>query len=203
MDERVTTSFIPKASLETPGLRRPKGNPAALANIIAGTLLILAILVAGGLYFFKGYTQSSIVSKQDSLARSREAFEPDTIKELFRLDSRIETGKALLGEHMAVSGLFDELERLTLGSVKYSDFNYSVVAPGQILLTMHGIAGSYNAVALQSDAFSKSTIITDPIFSDVNVDSDGFVTFNLNAAVNASRMLYIPQGQATSATTTP
>jgi hypothetical protein len=199
MEERVKTSFIPKTSLETPGFKRPHGDPAALANIVAGALLVLAIAGAGGVYFFQQYTQSSITSKQDSLARSREAFEPDTIKQLAKLDTRIETGKTLLSTHVAVSDLFDELEKLTLSSVRYTNFDYSVVAPGHVVLTMSGQAASYNAVALQSDAFSKSAVITDPIFSNVNVDKNGYITFDFTAVIDTSHMLYAPGNASASA----
>ena len=199
MEERVTTSFIPKTSLETPELRRPRGNPAALANIVCAAILILAIAGAGGVYFFQTFTASQIVSKQTSLAHSREAFEPATIKELARLDTRIETAKTLLKQHISVSTLFDELERATLSSVRYTNFQYSVVAPGHVLLSMSGQAASYNAVALQSEAFSKSSIITDPIFSDVNVNKDGAITFDFTGVIDTSRMLYTPSSSSNNA----
>ena len=109
MEERVKTSFIPKASLEVERKQSPKGNPVALANVVAGIVLILAILGSAGMFLFKQLTIQTIAKKQESLERSRAAFEPATIKELSRLDSRIKTGTILLSEHIALSKLFDEL----------------------------------------------------------------------------------------------
>ncbi|MBI3573850.1 hypothetical protein HY090_02265 [Candidatus Kaiserbacteria bacterium] len=189
MEERVKTSFIPKTSLQAPETRQ-RANPVALANIICGALLILAILGAGGVYLFEKYTGGQISSKADSLARSREAFEPSTIQELSRLNTRIETGKVLLSEHITVSKLFDELEKLTLSSLRYSDFEYSIAAPGHVVLTMRGEASSFNAVALQSEAFGKSFIITEPIFSNVNVGKNGVITFDFTGVIDTSRILY-------------
>ncbi len=199
MEERVKTSFIPKTSLQTPAMQRPRRDPAALVDIVAGALLILAIVGAAGVYFFNQYTQSQITSEQDSLAKSREAFEPSTIQELARLDERIQTGETLLSQHIAVSKLFNELEKLTLSSVRYTDFDYSVISSGHVVLTMSGVASSYNAVALQSDEFSKSTIITDPIFSNVNVNAAGLATFDFTGVIDTSSMLY----NATAATSAP
>lgn len=204
MEERVTTSFIPKGSLqvETPR-HRVGGSPVAFANLIAGTLLIVAIVAAGGVFFFQKYTEAAITAKQESLAKSREAFEPATIEELSRLDTRINSAKTLLKSHIAVSGLFDELEKLTLDSVRYDTFQYSVPAPGHIVLSMTGEAASYNAVALQSDAFSKSSIITDPIFSNVTIGRNGAITFDFTGVIDASRLLYTPgAGNGTGTTTT-
>ena len=198
MEERVKTSFIPKTSLQMPSGGRPQHNPAALANIVAGALLILAIVGAGGVYFFQIYTASQITAKQNSLAQARSAFEPSTIQQLARLDTRIETAKTLLANHVAVSNLFDELEQLTLSSVRYTNFNYSAVSPGHVVLTMSGEAASYNAVALQSDEFAKSSIITDPIFSNVNVNQNGLITFDFTAIINTSNMLYAASSTAAS-----
>ncbi|MDO8523992.1 MAG: hypothetical protein Q7R74_02060 [bacterium] len=195
MDERVTTSFIPKASLQASQVRAPRGNPAALANIICGVILILAILAAGGVFLFQQYTEGQIKAEQESLARSRGAFEPATIEKLSRLDSRIGAGKTLLSQHVSVSKLFDELEKLTLSSVRYNDFEYSTPAPGHVVLTMSGEAASFNAVALQSDAFAKSAIVTDPIFSNVNVGKTGAITFDFTGVIATSRMLYTGDAQ--------
>ena len=205
MEERVTTSFIPKASLQTAQVQRPRGNPFALANLVCGMLLILAIVAAGGVYFFQQYTQSQIVAKQKSLAVSREAFEPDTIEQLSRLDTRMTAGETLLAQHISVSTLFDELEKLTLASVRYDTFDYEVAAPGHVVLTMTGEAASFNAVALQSEAFAQSAIITDPIFSSVNVGKTGAITFDFTGVIDTSRMTYKPSADtsATTASTTP
>ncbi len=206
MEERVKTSFIPKTSLQTPEARHPTGSPVALANLVCGIILVLAIAGAGGIYAFQQYTNSQIASKQQSLALSREAFQPATIKELSRLDTRIQIAEGLLATHLSPSKLFNDLESLTLASVRYNNFNYSVASPGHVVLTMSGEAADFNSVALQSESFTKSSIITDPIFSNVNVDQKGTVTFDFTGIIDTSHMLYdVASGAAssTAATTTP
>lgn len=196
MEERVKTSFIPKASLEVERKQSPKGNPVALANVIAGIVLILAILGSGGVFLFKQLTTQAIAAKRESLERSRAAFEPATIKELSRLDVRIKTGEALLQEHVALSKLFDELEALMLATVRFSDFSYTPTASGAVVITAKGEAQSFNAVALQSGELSKSDIITDPIFSNVNIGSTGSIQFDFEATVDIAQLKYSTQGSA-------
>lgn len=201
MEERVKTSFIPKTSLQTPEARHTSGNPVALANLVCGVLLVLSIVGAGAMYAFLQYTNSQITAKEQSLSLSSQAFEPSTIEELSRLDTRIQVAEGLLTTHLAPSKLFDDLENLTLASVTYNNFNYSVVSPGNVVLTMSGEAANFNSVALQSDSFAKSSIITDPIFSNVNVDSQGTVTFDFTGIINTANMLYDASiGAATSTT---
>jgi hypothetical protein len=123
------------------------------------------------------------------LERSRAAFEPATIKDLARLNTRIETGKTLLAEHIALSALFDDLESRVLSSVRFTDFTYDTVSPERVLLSAQGEALSFNAVALQSSNFSKSQIIREPIFSNVNIGQTGNITFEPYALQPARRRL--------------
>jgi hypothetical protein len=198
MQERVKTSFIPKASLEVEREHHATSNPVALANIVTGALLILTILASAGIYLFERYTAQNIVSKQATLERSRAAFEPATIKELYRLNVRIESGKKLLEHHVALSHLFDDLEGRTLSTVRFNEFTYAETNPGRILLTMSGAARSFNTVALQSQEFSKSTIVTEPRFTNVNIDKDGSIRFDFTGTIDATRQKYTGSASAES-----
>ncbi len=190
MEERVKTSFIPKASLKVERAETKAKSPVALVNVITGLILVMAILSAGGIFAFERYSLQAVQSKQQSLERSRAAFEPATIKELSRLDTRIGAGKTLLKSHVAVSVLFDELEKRTLSSVRFNNFSYSIADSTHTLLSASGEATSFNAVALQSDAFSKSAIITEPIFSNVNISKTGTILFDFTAVIDMTRIGY-------------
>lgn len=194
MEERVKTSFIPKSSLKVERTEAKRQSPIALIIIITGAILAFTVLAAGGIFVFERYTLQSIESKRQSLERSRAAFEPATIKELSRLDTRITTGYSLLQKHVAVSALFDELEKRTLSTVRFNDFAYSIADASRVLVTASGEAASFNAVALQSDAFSKSSIITEPIFSNVNISKTGTIIFNFTAVIDTTRMGYTGPG---------
>lgn len=208
MEERVKTSFIPKASLKVERAETKSRDPIAFVNIIAGVILLLSILGAGGMFLFERFSVQAIESKKQSLERSRAAFEPATIKELARLDTRITTGRTLLSNHPALGLLFDELEKRTLSTVKFNDLSYATAGVDRILLTTSGEAASFNAVALQSDSFVKSAIITEPIFSNVNISKTGTILFDFSAVIDTSRMKYTGGAAATvqptnTGTTTP
>jgi hypothetical protein len=191
MPDRVTTSFIPKESLmsdRTP--RSPRRSPLVFLNLIAGAILILALLAAGGVFLLKTYTEQSIISKKESIDRQRAAFEPATIEELLRLDKRINASYALLKGHTALSLVFSDLEGRTVQNVRFRDFKYEPAGPGKFSVTMSGTAKSFNAVALQSDSFGKSDVIKDPIFANLNLDQNGDVIFDFTAVVDPARISY-------------
>lgn len=191
MPDRVTTSFIPKESLVSErGPRLPTRNPFAFVNLIAGVILVGAIAICGGLFLFQTYTQSSIKSKQESLERQRAAFEPATIQELLRLDKRLTASNTLLKNHTALSLLFNDLEARTGANVRFKDFKFEPAGTGHMTVSMSGTAKSFNAVALQSDAFGKSAILKDPIFAGLNIDQTGTVVFTFTALVDPVRLGY-------------
>lgn len=188
--DRVKTSFIPKTSLSVErsvGVRR---TTVGIVNVISGVLLVAAIVGAIGMVAFEAYTKASIENKRASLDRARAAFQPATIKELARLDTRLTVGAALLGAHTAPSILLDALERETLASVRFKDFSLSEATPGRLTIAMAGEAKSFNAVALQSDAFGALPIFSEVIFSNLNINETGTVVFEFSAVVDIGEIAY-------------
>ena len=142
------------------------------------------------MFLFKTYTESSISSKQESLDRQRAAFEPATIQELLRLDRRLMASSELLRNHMAISLLFEDLEARTGTNVRFNDFKFESLTAGKKTINMSGTARSFNSVALQADAFGKSTLFKDPIFSNLNIDAKGIVIFDFAGIVDTARLNY-------------
>jgi len=192
MPERVKTSFIPKQSLKVERTESVRKTTFGVVNVLASVILIAAIIAAVAMFGFESYVRSSITSKRASLDRARAAFQPETIKELARLDTRLSVGMTLLSSHVAPSTLFSYIEDETLSSVRFKDFAYSEVGPGRTMLTMSGEARSFNAVALQSDAFGRGGMFSEVIFSNLNIDSNGNVVFGFSGIVNTEKLLYQP-----------
>ena len=191
MQERVTTSFIPKESLTSERKRTPnRGNPFAIVNIITGFVLLVAVLTSGGLFLFENYTVGAIEAKRASLDRQRAAFEPATIKALARLDRRLDAGGRLLQSHVALSNIFQELEARSVQTLRFSDFSYAPGNLGNMVIIMNGEAQSFNAVAVQADALGASPLFKDPIFSNLNIDKEGKVIFTFTANVDPVRISY-------------
>ncbi|MBU6310628.1 hypothetical protein KGO06_01695 [Patescibacteria group bacterium] len=189
MPERVTASFIPKESLMQDRVKRPSGPSAfAFLNVVGIVIIILTAVSAGGIFLFKSYTEQSIASKKVTLDRQRAAFEPATIEDLQRLDARIQTARALLSRHHALSLVFDELEARTGGAVRFRSFSFEPAGQGAFVIDMSGSARSFNSVAIQSESFGDSAVIRDPMFSNLNLDTAGNVVFDFSATIDPSRI---------------
>jgi hypothetical protein len=188
MDPKIRTSFIPKKPISQ--TRRPTQSGVGLFFLLTLVLFLGTSLVTGGAYLFREFVERSIDSKKDQLEAARAEFEPATIQKLSELDSRIKSAGEILAVHSAPSFFFDTLGDLTLKSVQFTDVLYSEGLNGGISVDMRGTASSFSSVALQSDLFSESNFFIDPIFANLNLDSDSDVIFNFGASINVSSLLF-------------
>lgn len=180
-----------------PARQSPGGAPQPSGGGGAGDILILiaivalaaALALAAGVFLYDRFLDANVERKSQQLERARQAFEPDLIRELVRLDSRLQAADAVLANHLAPSELFNLLEELTLQSVSYESMDYTANDDGSIQLDLRGKARSVNGVALQASVFGQHNAITNPIFSDIDLISDG-VSFRVSATVNPAAIRY-------------
>lgn len=189
MDPQVATSFIPKEALT---VERERGS-IGLFMLITLFLFVVSLLAAGGVVAYTQVLNKTLADNKAQLEIQKGAFDPATIADLMRLDSRIEQSKQLLSKHVAPSAIFDLLSQDTLINVQFTSFDYKYDDTGAVSITMDGAADSFATIALQSDAFGKSSALKDVIFSKISIDTHGRVNFTVNASVDPSFISYAKQ----------
>lgn len=190
MESGIQSSFIPQDAAKP---IRPRsqgaGGLSELIFLVSIVLLVASTALGGGVFLYKQYTASSAASKSEQLRRAKEAFQPELIHELTRLDDRMRAADQVLGAHIAPLALFDALQQTTLSTVSFRTLTLEVIDSQNISVKMAGIARGVNSIALQADLFSKSGVVTNPIFSDITRQVDG-VHFNLSALINPAAVNY-------------
>lgn len=189
MDPQVATSFIPKEALT---VERERGS-IGLFMLITLFLFVVSLLAAGVVVAYTQVLNKTLADNKAQLEIQKGAFDPATIADLMRLDSRIEQSKQLLSKHVAPSAIFDLLSQDTLINVQFTSFDYKYDDTGAVSITMDGAADSFATIALQSDAFGKSSALKDVIFSKISIDTHGRVNFTVNASVDPSFISYAKQ----------
>lgn len=197
MEPSIPTSFIPKRPITTEP-HAPVGGPRAV-----GLLTMFTVIVVLGTALSFGYVylaERKLAGDKAKLAASidvaRNSIGTDFINDMKRLQARIEGVKALLKSHIVVSPIFDALQATTLRSVQYKSFSYAFVTDAgtkaqTVQITLVGSAKSYATIALQSDAFLGSTLIKNPVFSNLSVnDKTGAVEFRLTFSVDPAMLSY-------------
>jgi len=180
-------SFIPKKTLSEQG--KKKRRTFGLFFGVSIIIFILTIAIAGATYSYRSFLENRISNMAQSLERAKQAFEPSLILELKRLNARINSASDTLANHIALSEFLGLLEGSTLKTVQFSRFDYEV-SGDMVQISLRGKARNYSSVALQSDLFGESKFIKNPIFSNLGLDQNGNVTFDVTADIDSSLILY-------------
>ncbi len=203
MDPRFQTSFIPKKPIvATPGREPSSVNLFALLSTI---VFIMTLALAGGVFSYKQLIVKQIAENKVMLDKAKSAFEPETIKSIVRLDTRLEVGKKLLDSHLAVTPFFEYLSTITLKTVRFKTFDFSYLSKDKIEVKMSGQAQDYDSVALQSDLLNQQKLLKKPMLGDMSLEAAGTVAFNMSALVDPTLISYnkVVGGTKTSTTTQP
>ncbi len=193
MESKIKTSFIPKKpiaqSAKDVSKARYKSGGLDIVMLVSIVLVVISGVLSAGVFFYHQLAISDAESKKEQLQRARGAFEPKLIQELMLLSDRIRVAEGILEKHTAPSIFLQALEQDTLTGVQFISMEYKQKDSETALFTLKGKTHSVNSVALQSSRFGESTVIKDPIFSDIDLVKDG-VTFTVKGEVDLSAIRY-------------
>lgn len=190
MDPQVSASFIPKKPL-TGEPRRRGMSGGGLIGLSSMLIFIISLIAAGAVFAYTQYLNVSLSSKKDSLEKAQSAFNTEAIEDLIRLDQRLMASKTILSKHVAASAIFSFLSAETLESVQFNKFEFALDDDRAAVLTLSGQADNFSTIALQSDQFGASKVLSDVIFSDIVITpATGKVTFTVSAKVDPDFLLY-------------
>ncbi len=190
MDDNFQTSFIPKKPLAEERVIQER--PVSIFSLVATIAFFVTLISAGGVYFYKITLTNQVASQTASLERAKAAFEPSLVETLQTLDKRINASKEILANHITASPILKSLEDLTLKSVRFTKFDYEISKDGgtKIDVTMTGQARSYTSIALQSDMLGQNKYIKNVVFSNLVLDAQGNVGFDLKFSVDPAFVMY-------------
>ena len=172
--------------------RAQSSRPIGLLFVLSLLILFAVIVATGSLYFYKSALQKNISGMEETLNSAKYRFEPARIAELQVLDKRLRASNEILSKHMAITPVFEALEKITLKTVRYTKFSYDLASDNgsTVDIKMSGQAIGYRSVALQADLFTKNKNLIDPVFSNLTLDNSGNVLFDLEFSVEPSFINY-------------
>ncbi len=193
MEPNFQTSFIPKKPMVQE--RATATRSIGVLTIISLFILFSVLLATGGFYFYRTSLTKDIVDKAKQLDVAKNRFEPPTIRQLQVLDRRLIASSEILANHIAITPIFQALQIITMKSVRYTSFSYTLGTDktAKVNIKMNGIATGYRSVALQADLFTtkaEAKNFIDPVFSNLTLDDKGNVLFDLNFSVDPSFVNY-------------
>jgi hypothetical protein len=189
MEPQFQSSFIPKKSVDSGIKMVDAKSPTSLFSILTVVVVILTIVASAALFVYQRILQNQINQVQTNIVSAREAFQPDTIKQLIDVSSQISMTEKLLNSHILISQIFNILQNLTVRKISFTDFTYTSQG-GVPSVTMDGESQSYNALAEQYNIFNGSGLVQNPAFSNFVLAQDGNISFTFSANIDPSAISY-------------
>lgn len=203
MDKELSTSFIPRQSLVKKF--EPARQPVSIVALVSILIFLISLAVYGGVFFYDRYLEQTINAPCPSddptstggcglvasIDRVQRATDEKLLLEFQRLDAKLREADKLLKDHSDIVKLLDNIGQLTLKSIRYKRFEFKGAT-----ITVDGVASSYEDIALQSKVLTSQPTIKSFIFSDLNLDDRGNVTFKLSATIDPAVTNYAATNQS-------
>lgn len=188
-EQKFTTSFIPKkqtSAVSSGGRIKKKGSD--LFTLVAFVIFITMIVVAVGTFLYKIKLENDIQTQREQIKTASESIDKEFLDEILRLDTRVNSVKRLLDNHLAPSKIFPILEENTYKTLKFNNLSYSINGR-DVVLSGSGIAAGFPTIVLQSDAYGDAGL-RDVIFSGLGETNGGLVTFSFSAKMGLDKIEY-------------
>jgi len=201
MDSKISTSFIPKDSLSTTGLR-PRREPLGIIVIISILVLAAALVYFAGIYAYRYIVDQELNSPcadigggnkkcglKESLKIQTQDLQLTKLEDFKRLDAKLNDGATVLSLHVSLKPFFDFLGQLTGQNIQYTKFEFSKTNS----FTIEGLAKSYDDIAFQQKVFAgeqAQKYIKSFAFSDFDLDAKGNVKFKLLLTVDPTLLSF-------------
>lgn len=185
----IPTSFVPHPNATS---RKFSTDFTGAFGFFTYVVLGIVFLTALGVFFYGRILSADKASKDKELVAAEAETDSKTVESFVRLRNRLESSKALLEGHIAFSGFFSSFEKILPTTVRFTALHLSIGANGVSKIEGGGVAKNFNALAAASTAFAEDGRIKDAIFSNINVNKDGSVSFSLSAALDKEIIVFSP-----------
>lgn len=197
----IPTSFVPKQPLGTgsaPRFTKSGGNTFLIVSLV---ILGLSLASAFGVFGYERYLQSVREGKAEAVIAEQENIDETAIEEFVRLRDRFSYANSILDTHIAASGFFGLLERVTLQSVRFDTLTFTLTEDRGAEIQMTGVARTFNALAAQSSVLAEERLVKRAIFSDIAVDeTNDTVRFSLVAELDPKLLAFTEEDLANAPT---
>lgn len=216
----ISTSFIPKQKFSPVVSRPAPSTGVGLISVLSFLILFLSLAAAGGTYAYRAYLLSHLYSpcqttsqvgqsgdllgltddieKQcglySSLEEMRRRLDSERLTKMRRLDTKMKLASTVLDSHLSLVPLFDLLSTTTLKTIRYTKFS---TLNGKV--TLSGVASGYEDIAVESNVLNGMREVKNALFSNLDLNQAGNVTFSLVFNVDPSKLRYEPAAAAVSA----
>lgn len=199
MAQDFQTSFIPtnKQGGAAPGSFIPGGSDSKKKDMLGVILFVITLIIFLATAIYAGYSVwfekqliDQIATLEDELLVIKQNIVDGDLASIERMNNRLIQSSGLLNRHVAPVLLFDMLEKETLPTMSFSKFDFETDG-ANVKITGNGQAANFESIVYQSDVFGKNKSLRDVLFTNLQRNQEGNVSFTFSAFVDQKSVLYL------------
>jgi hypothetical protein len=169
--------MVAKIKLTIPGAKARSKSRLGFTTATSVIIVALVLVVWGGTYLYKFYLNRKISSLEKSTNLITSQIDQEKMSQVKNLQGRLISIEQIINNHILWTKAFDDLEKNTPPEISLIDFSSNISGATMI----RGVAPDYQTVAQFLTQFEKnSEIFEKPILTNVNLDRNKNVTFEIN-----------------------
>lgn len=183
-----SSSFISKTAVSK--LPYGTGRSFSFLIVISVVIFIISLGFLAGAWFYQCVLENDLRILSGDLDKIKKEFDLVSLGDFSKIADSIETAKTVLGDHKAVSRVFDFLEKNTLPEVRFLNFNYE--SAEQSSLAFSGEAKGFLVLAQQILILKKNEFLKNISLSNLSLKKEGLVGFTLTMILDPKLIKYGP-----------
>lgn len=166
------SSFIAKESSGAIPMQMRKRRTIHIFSSISMVLLVSSLLAAAGTFFYTGVVEGRLEAIKGELLGKGSADDARKMKELQVFDRKLSIAHTLLGNHLAPSLVFEELENSAKQTVQFKSLEYTYDPGFEAVLTLAGATKEFASVALQKMQFVEDSQFSVFVVQDITTTNE-------------------------------
>jgi Fe-S-cluster formation regulator IscX/YfhJ len=199
----IPTSFVPHNAAAPADRRSGTSDLGSVFSFLAYAVLAIVLIGALGVFFYGRVLAMDLSAKDAALVSAEKSIDPTTVSSFVQLHDRLQASETLLGSHIALSGFLAAFGSIVPGTVRFSSLHVTVDTTGATTVNGIGVAKSFNALAVASEAFATDGRIKNVIFSNMSINKDNSISFGFSALLDPSLTAFTPAPALVQQNTTP
>ncbi len=206
----IPTSFVPPSSS---GPRRFTSDYTGAFGFFGYGVFVLVIILSIGVFSYDKVLDAQLKAATDNIAQAEKRINSDTVHDYVELRNRLDSGRVLLQNHIALSDFTGVINMDLPTTVRFTSMHLAVTDTQKVTFDANGTAASFNALASLSKKIGELGHVKDAVFSNIAINKDSkagpSVTFSVMGSVEPdyTKFKALPLQVATTtgptATTTP
>lgn len=169
--------------------RRKRFNLLGFLSVI---IFMGSVLLGIGAFIYDKMQTAELGTVRQKLTDEKTRFQFDILDEIRATDNRLKNAQTLIDAHVSPSILLDILERATQEDIQWTAMIFGRRPSGDVGVTLSGLTGSFNSVALQAVRFGEVSTLKEGsvIFTDLNKSEDGNVVFTVTLDIPREAIVF-------------